>query len=158
VTGYSPRVEWLERHAWWGLMLISALLVAFGITDVIVGAAADPAIAVGLTGRTLDELRTESADAYRLFDFMTRANGGSLVLAGLGFSAILAFAFRHGRRWAWWVLWLMPLWGFAVALGYVVAGIQPERAPPPPLISGPIIAVVAAAILAATAPRFFSAD
>ena len=136
-------------------MLISAMLVAFGITDVIVGAAADPAIAAGLTGRTLDELRAEGADAYRLFDFMTRANGGSLVLAGLGFSAVLVFAFRHGRRWAWWVLWLLPLWGVSVALGYLVAGIQPDQAPPPPLISGPIIAVLGAVILGVTARRSF---
>ena len=33
-------MKWLERHAWWGLLFFTLVLVMFGLTDVIVGPAA----------------------------------------------------------------------------------------------------------------------
>jgi hypothetical protein len=40
-------------------------------------------------------------------------------------------------------------------VSYLIAGVQPDQPPPPPMISGPILAVLAAAILLVSAPRFF---
>jgi len=37
---------------------------------------------------------------------------------------------------------------------YLVAGTDPGQPPPPPMISGPIVAVLCAAILIVTAPLF----
>lgn len=149
---------WLKGHAWWGLLLISLTFVAFGVTDILVGPAADPGIPLGLTGMTLDQLQAESANGYRLFDFLTRANGSSLLLAGLLLTAILLFAFRRNQLWAWWTMWLLPVWAAGAAAFYLVAGVVPDQPPPPPMVSGPIIAVLAAAILAVSAPRFFRSD
>jgi hypothetical protein len=148
-------MKWLERHAWWGLLFITLLFVAFGVGDIIVGPAADVGIPVGLTGMTPDELEAESAAAYRLFDFFTRVNGASLALSGLFATAILLFGFRRNQRWAWWTLWLVPVWATGVLVSYLIAGVQPDQPPPPPMISGPILAVLAAAILLVSAPRFF---
>lgn len=36
------------------------------------------------------------------------------------------------------------------------SGVAPGQTPPPPMISGPIIAGIAAAILIVSAPRFFA--
>ena len=148
-------MSWLERHAWWGLLFMSVTLVVFGVGDVIVGAPADPGIALGLSGMTLAQLEAESAAAYRLFDLFTRFNGWSLVGFGLVMTAVLVFGFRRGERWAWWTAWVLPAWAVGVALFYVVAGTDANQPPPPPMVSGPIFAVFAAAILGVTAPRFF---
>jgi hypothetical protein len=148
-------VVWLERHAWWGLMFFALTLVSFGVSDLIVGATADPGIPLGLTGLTPAELEAEGASAYRMFDFMTRANGFSLLFAGLLMAAILIFAFRENQRWAWWAMWLFPTWAVGVLIFYLVAGTVPEEPPPPPMLSGPFLAAIAAAILLVSAPRFF---
>ena len=50
---------------------------------------------------------------------------------------------------------MLPVWAVGVALFYVVAGTDANQLPPPPMVSGPILAVFTAAILAVTAPRFF---
>ena len=147
-------MRWLERHAWLGLLFVTGTLVVFGLTDVLVGPAADRAIPLGLTGMTLEELEAEGPASYRLFDFFTRANGFSLLIAGLFGSAILLFAFRRNQRWAWWTMWLVPLWGVGVVTFYLVAGVEPDQPPPPPMVSGPIVVVLTAAILLVSAPRF----
>ena len=148
-------MRWLEQHAWWGLLFMTVTLVAFGVGDVVVGPAADRGIPLGLTGMTLEELQAEGPASYRLFDFFTRVNGNSLLLAGLFGTAILLFAFRHDQPWAWWTMWLLPLWALGVTAFYLVAGVQADQPPPPPLVSGPIFALVAAAILLVSTPRFF---
>jgi hypothetical protein len=147
-------MAWLRRHAWWGLLVVSVMLVVFGITDIVSGAAADVGIPQGLTGRTIAELEAESADAYRMFDFATRVNGWSLVLLGAFVSAIVLVPFRRGERWAWWAAWALPIWAAVGPVFYLVAGLAPGQPPPPPMISGPIVAILCAAILAVSAPRF----
>lgn len=71
------------------------------------------------------------------------------------------------QRHAWWGLVVMEVtlalfgvtaWAasaFALNLAY---GVAPGQAPPPPMISGPIFAVLAAAILLVSLPRFRSND
>ncbi len=146
-------MAWLRRHAWWGLFGISATLAIFGVTDIASGAAADIAIPQSLTGRSVDELRAESPDVYALFDFMTRINGWSLVFIGVLLMVIVAIPFRRGDRWAWWTAWALPIWAAGVPIFYLVAGVDPGQPPPPPMVSGPTIAIVCAVILLITMPR-----
>ncbi len=148
-------MRWLELHAWWGLLATAVLITVFGVTDVMSGAEADRAIPLGLTGMTIEELEAEGPTAYRLFDVFTRVNGMGLVLIGLLFAAVLLFAFRQNQRWAWWTMWLLPVWAASILVFYLVVGVQPDQPPPPPMVSGPILAVFCAAILLVSAPRFF---
>lgn len=148
-------MRWLQRHAWWGLLIITLTMISFGVTDVLVGPAADRGIPLALTGMTLEELEADGSASYRLFDFFTRANGYSLLMIGLFGTAILLFAFRRNLRWAWWTMWLLPAWAAGVAVFYLIAGVESDQPPPPPMVSGPILAVLAAAILLVSAPRFF---
>lgn len=154
--GTMAPMNWLRRNAWWGLVAIAAVLVLFGVVDLASGAEADPAIPRSLSGMTLDELRAEDPIGIELFDFMTRVNGWSLVLLGGLLTVILLVPFRRGERWAWWTMWSIPAWAIGVAVFYVVAGVQPDVPPPPPMVSGPIVAVLSAAILLLSAPRFFA--
>jgi hypothetical protein len=145
-------MAWLQRNAWWGLIAMAAIIVLFGVTDVISGVAADPLIPLGLTGLTLAQLEAESANAYRLLDFVARAGGANLVVIGLLMMGILVFAFRRGELWAWWAMWTLPAWAASAFMLNLAYGVAPGQAPPPPMISGPIFAVVAAAILLVSRP------
>jgi hypothetical protein len=136
-------------------MAIAALYIMFGVTDLIIGPHADVGIPLGLTGMTPAELEAEGPSAYRMFDFMTRVNGWSLVLIGWLMAAVLWFAFRRNERWAWWTMWFLPAWTVGIGLFYIVAGTDPAQPPPPPMISAPIVAILSAAILLVSAPRFF---
>ena len=84
------------------------LLALFGITDVLGGAAADPGIALGLSGLPLAEIQAQDPVAYRLFDFATRTQGVLLVVTGVLMTAILLIPYRAGHRWAWRVMWNSP--------------------------------------------------
>ena len=134
--GFGARLpmRWLELHAWWGLLATALLIAVFGVTDVVSGAAADRAIPLGLTGMTIEELEAEGPTAYRLFD--TQVNGIGLALIGLLFAAVLLFGFRQNLRWAWWTMWLLPAWAVSILVFYLVVGVQPDQAPPPPMVSG----------------------
>jgi hypothetical protein len=148
-------MQLIQRRAWSGLLLVALLLVVFGVVDVVSGTAADRAIPLAVTGMTLDELEAAGPDAYRIYDFYTRVNGWSLVLAGTMAAAVVVFSFRRGQRWAWWAAWALPIWAVGAAAFYLVVGIAPGQAPPPPMISGPIVAVLCVFLLAVTAPSFF---
>jgi len=148
-------MRWIRRHAWWLLLFTAVLLLYFGITDLLIGAPADPGIALGLSGKTLAELEAESASAYRMFDLFTRVNGWSMLGLGALATVVLLVAYRREQRWAWWAMWVLPAWAGGVFVFYLVVGTDAQQAPPPPMISGPIIAVFTAAAQAVSAPRFF---
>jgi len=149
-------VAWLQRNAWWGLVAMAVIVVTFGVGDVISGVAADPGIPVGIVGMTPAQLDANSPRAFRMYDFTLRGGGLSLVVLGTLMTAILLFAFRRGQHWAWWTMWVLPAWAIAADVLILVIGLAPGQAPPPPLISGPIFAVLASAILLVSAPRFFT--
>jgi hypothetical protein len=148
-------VRWLERHSWWGLLGIAIAFGLFGVTDIAGGAEADALIPLSLTGMTLEELQAEGAASYRLFDFLSRINGWTLILSGAVMTAVLLFAFRRNEPWAWWTMWVLPIWSFGVPVFYIVAGTDPAQPPPPPMVSGPIVGVIAGLILVLSARRFF---
>jgi hypothetical protein len=146
-------MAWLRRHAWWGLLAVSVTIILFGVTDIASGAAADRLIPQGLTGRTIEDLESESPDAFGLFDFAVRSNGWTLVLVGVLLAVIVLVPFRRGERWAWLAAWALPIWAAVVPVFYLVAGVEPGQPPPPPMVSGPIVAIFCVAILLVSRPR-----
>lgn len=147
-----------DRHTWKILLVLAAILIVFGIGDVIRGLDADPAIIRSITGRTLEELRAQSPDVVEVGHAMTRAGGLQLAAVGVLMSAILLTAFRRWERWAWYAMWTLPAWSLAVFFLMLSIDRAHGVPPPPPLISGPIFAVLSAALLLAVAPRFFAAS
>lgn len=89
-------------------------------------------------------------------DGLTRAGGLQLAAVGVLMSAVLFTAFRRWERWAWYAMWTLPAWSLGVFLLMLSIDRAAGVPPPPPLISGPIFAVVSAALLLAVAPRFFA--
>jgi hypothetical protein len=103
-------MAWLQRNAWWALVGLTVIVGLFGLSDVAGGISADPGIPPGITGKTVVELRAESAAAYRLLDFIARTGGLNLTVIGILMTAILLLPFRRGERWAWWAMWTLPAW------------------------------------------------
>jgi hypothetical protein len=148
-------MEWLRQHAWQPLLGMTALIAIIGLNPVTQGIHEDPTVPLAFTGMTADQLQSENADSFRLIDVQARFSGLDLIVVGLLLSAILVTAFRRNERWAWWAMWLLPLWGAAVAATIVRAGLVDGQAPPSPMFTGPAIAVVSTALLLISAPRFF---
>jgi hypothetical protein len=82
-----------------------------------------------------------------MFNFVTRSAGIVLAMYGLLVLAVIAVPYRARHRWAWRVLWLLPAWAILVPFVYLTAGAAAGQPPAPPMISGPFVAVVAAAAL-----------
>jgi hypothetical protein len=144
----------IRGRAWWYLVLLAAIIGLFGVGDIVGGASVDPGIALAVSGRDLAGLEAESAAAYRMFDFTTRTQGWNLFVIGLLALAVLLVPYRAGRGWAWSVMWSLPLWCFGVAGLYLAYGLEPGQPLPPPLVSGPFLGVIAAAVLLVDRRRF----
>ena len=143
-----------SRAALGVLLTIATILVLFGIGDIASGPDADPAITMGIVGRNADEVRATDPTGFRLYDFVTRGNGLNLVVIGTLFVSILAVPYRFGDRWAWSTMWLLPAWALAIPIFVIWFGPAPGTVLPPPAISGPILAVVAALSLLVDRHRF----
>jgi len=147
-------MDGIRRRAWWALLALTVLLGLFGIGDVLIGPAFDPGIALGLAGVTHAELQAESTAGYLLLDIYTRAGGVHLLALSVALTAILLIPYRAGHRWAWWALWLFPAWTAAGFLLNLAFGVAPGQAPPPPMLSAPILGGLAVVALLIDAPRF----
>lgn len=144
----------MRDRVWWGLVVIAVLLAVFGLTDILIGSTSDPGIALAVAGIDPETLRVQSPEGFRLYDFATRALGLALLVFGLLLLAVLLRPYRSGQPWAWAAAWALPAWAIAVPVLYLVYGTQPDEPPAPPMVSGPIIAVLAAAILLIDRRRF----
>ncbi len=144
----------IGRRGWWVLALVAALLVAFGVGDVLVGVMADPAITRTLSGRSPVEIQASEPTAFRLYDFATRGAGLNLLFLGILLLAVVAIPYRAGQRWAWRVAWFLPAWAAVIPLQFLAFGPAAGEPPAPPMISGPIVAVLAAAALVLDRRRF----
>jgi hypothetical protein len=139
------------------LVAIAAILVVFGIGDIVQGPKADPGITTAIAGKSADEVQAAEPTGFRLYDFAIWMGGLNLALIGLLLATIALVPYRAGRRWAWNTMWLLPAWALAVPALYLAFGPALGTPLPPPTISGPIVAVVAGLSLLADRGRFVAA-
>ncbi len=139
-----------------GVMLLIAF---FGISDMIGGAAdfqnGETILMHSLTGKSWDDLRTESPQAAQLIEWIIRANGASLFAMALLGLAICLTGFRNGERWAWLALWAPVIWMLLTVFFTLNAIRYPGYGTPVPAISGSILLVRWVVCLAATRRKFF---
>ena len=148
----------IRRRGWWVLAFFAGMLVVFGVGDVLGGVLADPAITVTLSGRSPAEIQAAEPTAYRLYDFVARSGGVNLALIGILLTVIVAIPYRGGQRWAWWAMWILPAWAALVPVQFLVFGTAPGQPPAPPMVSGPIVALIAAGVLLVDRERFAGAS
>jgi hypothetical protein len=63
--------------------------------------------------------------------------------------------FKRGERWAWYALWVWPLWNVAIFGLSFTAERQPGFPPPPPMISSPIFFTVTLLALILSYRKFY---
>ncbi len=141
-------------RSWLLLPILAIVLALFGVSDFLIGITADPGITVAITGLTPDELRAASPEGYRLADFMVRTQGVTLAAFGVLLAVVLWWPYRGGQPWAWKVVWILPAWAISVPLTYLAFGLAPDVPPAPPMISGPILAILATVVLVVDRRRF----
>lgn len=137
---------WLQRHAWWGLLVIAAVSGVSGLVDLVIGVSWQ---AVDVTGRTSTEIAAQSSAGAELIDFLVRTGGLTFIVLGVLFCAVLLFAYRQDRTWAWLAMWTLPV--FVIVNSLLMRGFGAWG----PATTGTIVGVVAAALHLVGAPRFF---
>ena len=119
-----------------------------------IGITSDPGIPVAIIGLSPAELEAASADGYRLADFMVRTQGLAIAAFGLLLTIVLLVPYRAAERWSWFAAFILPAWAILVPIAYLAFGLAPGAAPSPPMISGPIFAVISVLVLVADRRRF----
>ena len=147
-----------DRYAWVAFTALSAVVIVFGISDLQMGGETyregEAVLFRSLTDMTWAELLSSDVGASHMIDQQVRSGGAALLVAGLFSLAICLTGLRRGERWAWYAMWIWPLW---IGLTYVVTWItQPNLSVgiPVPLISGAVILVISVATLTLSHRRY----
>lgn len=93
---------------------ISAMLFGVSLSDFPVGLPGGPEAVSSTTGVTWDEVVSEQPTTMTLLRGVSRVAGLAFLGFGLLVVAVASVPFRRGERWAWFVLWIVPV--FMVAL------------------------------------------
>ena len=111
----DSRIE-MPRASWVILLIVAVLSVGsalyVGLTP-----AADQ---TELQGRTWDQFASQDPDVAALYSLDLALLGLSIGAFAVLATVVAAIPYRHGERWAWYALWLVPLfWGAVAARMYM---------------------------------------
>jgi len=148
-----------ERYSWIVFLILGLIIALFGLGDIMTGGATfdggEAPTVLGISGLTWQQLNSASTNATTMIDYLVRAGGVHLFVLGLLGMFVAATAFRRGERWAWYAMWLWPLWLGMVVLLLLSAYKQPGPGVPPPLVSGSIFFAITVLTLALSFRKFF---
>ncbi len=145
----------VQRNAWIVFIVIAVIFVLFGIGDVIRGMDADPAIAESIAGIPWEDLQDSSPAIAYLIDLMVRSQGFTIIVLSILSIAITLYAFKPGERWAWYALWIWPIWNLAIFLFFITADRQTGFTAPPPMLSAPVFFSITFLTLVLSYRKFF---
>jgi hypothetical protein len=97
-----------ERNAWW-VFLIFGVLVLVAAPINLAGAPPDPPSPQATTGMSLSEMKAKMPGLDVYLDSIARQLGNFMFAAGVLLTAIAAFPYRKGERWAWFAAWTVPV-------------------------------------------------
>lgn len=152
---HAKRGNFFVRHGWKIFLVISLIFGLFGIGDFSLGMKADPAIAESITGVTWEQTQTNSPEVAHLIDMQVRAGGVHLIVLSALSVVICLLGYRRGQRWAWYALWIFPIWMVLLFVLFFTASRNLNMPPPPPLISAPIFFAITTVTLLFTYSHFF---
>ncbi len=144
-----------ERGAWIILFLVAVIFALFGLGDIILGTAADPAIVEAITGMTPEEIGAADPRILALVEQQIRAGGAAFMVGGILAAAIAWTSFRGGERWAWYALWTLPLLNVLIFVIQYTSLDLSTGVLPPPLLSAPVFLAIAVVGLLLPIRRFF---
>jgi hypothetical protein len=144
----------IRRGVPWVLVALSALFAILGLGDVLNGIAFEPTTALAITGKTVDEIRAESAAGFVIIDYIYRGGGITLTLFATLMTVVLAVPYRRAEWWSWWTAWLLPVWASAVFAFAVAQGTAPGHSISGVAWSGAVFATLIAVLLLVDLWRF----
>ena len=148
-----------ERHAWKVLLFFSLFMALIGLPDLLVGGSfyqeKEGTLLEAITGRTWEQLKVASPNAAAMIDLKLRLGGVQFLFLGLFSMAITLTGFRRGERWAWYTMWLYPLFLGLHSLVILSAYKHPQAGIPVPLVSGGVVLVVTALTLVLSYRKYF---
>jgi hypothetical protein len=155
----SKTEPFFEHHAWKVLLFFSLFMALIGVPDILAGGSfyqkAEGTSLGAITGMTWEQLEAASPSAAAMIDFKMRLGGIQFLFLGLFSMAIALTGFRRGERWAWYTMWLYPLFLGLHSLVMLSAYKYPQAGIPVPLVSGPVVLVITALTLALSYRKFF---
>jgi hypothetical protein len=105
----SPRTERVyEKYAWVIITVLGVLIMVGGIPHSM-GVNSDPETPESIIGMELSEFEVSTPGFFELYDFYFRAGGWSDMGFAFFIIVISATAYRRGERWAWYILWSLPV-------------------------------------------------
>ena len=146
----------IRRAIPWALVTLSGLFAILGLGDVLAGITFEPTTALAITGKTIDEIRAESAAGYAVIDYNYRGGGLTLSFFATLMTIVLAIPYRRAAWWSWWTAWLLPMWASAVFLLAVIHGTAPGQPISAAAWSGIGFAILTATLLLVDLSRFRS--
>lgn len=97
-----------EKYAWVIIAAIGVLTLVGGAPHTL-GVNSDPATPESIIGMGLSEFEVSNPRFFDLYDFYFRAGGWSDMGFAFFVTAISATAYRRGEKWAWYILWSVPV-------------------------------------------------
>ena len=160
MASVKPKTEsFFERHAWKVLLFFSVFMALIGLPDILVGGSfyqeKEGTLLEAITGMTWEQLEAASPNAAAMIDFKMRVGGMQFLFLGLFSMAITVTGFRRGERWAWYTMWLYPLFLGLHSLIILSAYKHPKAGIPVPLVSGLVVLVITALTLVLSYRKFF---
>jgi hypothetical protein len=158
ISAPEKRGGFFDRNAWKVFATLSSIIVLFGVGDIAAGGSTfesgEVVMFTGITGTTWSALQSADPGAARLIDAQVRAGGTELLLIGLLSLAICITGFRSGQRWAWYAMWLWPIWLVLVLVLTLTTERLPGSRVPVPIISGVMFLVICVATLMLSYRRY----
>jgi hypothetical protein len=151
--------SFFERHAWKVLLFFSVFMSLIGLPDILVVGSfyqeKEGTLLEAITGMAWEQLEAANPDAAAMIDLKLRIGGVQFLFLGLFSLAIVLTGFRRGERWAWYAMWLYPLFLGLHSLVILSVYKHPQAGIPVPLVSGPVVLAVTALTLALSYRKFF---
>ncbi len=157
-NSHAKTGNFFVRQGWKVFLIISLIFGLFGFGDLMQGMDADPAIAESIIGATWEQTQTTSPEVAQLIDMQVRAGGVQLIVLSALSIVVCLLGYRRGQRWAWYALWIFPVWMVSTFLLYFTANRSLDMPPPPPMISAPIFFVITVFTLLLTYRYFFEEE
>ena len=116
------RARAYERYAWILPLIIGMMGILFGSIVAISGEPPEQEAFANIAGLTWQEAQSEIPGVADYITITLRSEGQFIVAFGVFITAISIFPYRRGERWAWYTLWLIPVFTSILAARVFIAG------------------------------------
>jgi hypothetical protein len=155
----SRSETFLERRSWILLLVVILLLSLNGLSDITMGGSelqtGETVFMHSITGISWNELRAQSPRVANLIDVLLRMAGAAEIMLALLSMAICLTGFRRGERWAWFALWIIPLWFGVTDFFILTVEKLPGSGTAVPVIPAFTLALICIATLGLSHRKFF---